>query len=461
MNAILISVVGIIAVAILIYMLLKKNDIKMTLLGLGIVLMYIAILVGNKIKVSTPTGTALLDPFQAVVDQFSNTLVGPGFVILILGGYSAYMSHIGANQVTVHALTKPIAKIRSVYILIPIVFLIGNLLSLVIPSASNLAIILLATLYPVLRAAGMSRLSAAAVIGTSATIVPTPLGSDNVAIAAQLHMTVTDYVFKSHALVSIPTLLAIAIVHYLWQKHEDKRQPETLTYADELTQNSDGKAGEAVEDVTHHGLLPLLPIVLLLVIFFLNLVIGTKLNMSVQMVTLISFVVAVFVELLAKRKAQAVLKETGTFFTGMGDVMSIVALLVAAQTFVQGLTSLGIINLIQNAMQNMSGSGIILPIIMVLFTAVIVLLSGSGTALVFAMIPLIIPLSKAAGIDPVALSIPMQLAGNLLRAVSPVAAVVLIVAGTTKLSPIQIVKRTSVPMIFGVVMMLVMSLILF
>ncbi|WP_275415001.1 hypothetical protein [Lacticaseibacillus rhamnosus] len=33
MNAILISVVGIIAVAILIYMLLKKNDIKMTLLG--------------------------------------------------------------------------------------------------------------------------------------------------------------------------------------------------------------------------------------------------------------------------------------------------------------------------------------------------------------------------------------------------------------------------------------------
>ena len=45
MNAILISVVGIIAVAILIYMLLKKNDIKMTLLGLGIVLMYILSLI--------------------------------------------------------------------------------------------------------------------------------------------------------------------------------------------------------------------------------------------------------------------------------------------------------------------------------------------------------------------------------------------------------------------------------
>ena len=106
MNAILVSVIGILAVAILVYMLLKKNDIKMTLLVLGITLMYLAIFLGNKIKVSASTGTVWLDPFQAVVDQFTNTLVGPGFVILILGGYSAYMSHIGANQVTVHALTS-------------------------------------------------------------------------------------------------------------------------------------------------------------------------------------------------------------------------------------------------------------------------------------------------------------------------------------------------------------------
>ena len=140
MHAILISVIGIIAISILVYMLLKKNDIKMILLSLGLILMYIAILLGNELKVTQSTGTNLLNPFQAIVDQFSATLVGPGFVILILGGYSAYMNHIGANQVTVHALTKPITKIKSIYLLAPIVFLIGNLLSLVIPSASNLAI---------------------------------------------------------------------------------------------------------------------------------------------------------------------------------------------------------------------------------------------------------------------------------------------------------------------------------
>lgn len=112
-------------------------------------------------------------------------------------------------------------------------------------------------------------------------------------------------------------------------------------------------------------------------------------------------------------------------------------------------------------MTSVDGSGTLLPAVMVIFTAIIVLLSGSGTALLFAMIPLMIPLADAAGIDPVTLSVPMQLSGNLLRAVSPVAAVVLIVAGTTKLSPVQIVKRTSIPMVFGVLMSVILSLMIF
>jgi DcuC family C4-dicarboxylate transporter len=77
------------------------------------------------------------------------------------------------------------------------------------------------------------------------------------------------------------------------------------------------------------------------------------------------------------------------------------------------------------------------------------------------MIPLLVPLANAAGIDPIAATVPMGLAGNLFRAVSPVAAVVLIVAGSVKKSPIEIVKRTSVPMLVGVVFMFILSMIVF
>ena len=464
MSAFITIIVGLIAVGILVYMLIKKNDIKMTLLLLGIILMYIAILLGKSIGLEESTGAILLDPFQGVVNQFSNTLVGPGFVILILGGYSTYMNHIKANEVTVRALTKPISKVKSVYILVPFVFLIGNLLSLVIPSASNLAIILLATLYPVLRAAGVSRLSSAAVIATSATIVPTPLGSDNVAIANEFGMSVTEYVFNYHALVSIPTLLAIAVVHYFWQKNQDKKAFETLSYEEEFkgtdNQNTNTDIYTGFKGFIY-GILPLLPIILLLAVFLFNVVSGSNLNVSVQLVSILSFIIAVVVELINKKSVKNVLQETSHFFSGMGDVMGIVALLVSAQVFVQGLTSIGVIELVQQTMENVNGSGVLLPVLMVIFTAIIVLLSGSGMALLFAMIPLMLPLAKAAGISPEALSIPMQLSGNLFRAVSPVSAVVLIVAGSINLEPSKIVKRTAIPMIFGVIMSLILSLLIF
>jgi len=145
----------------------------------------------------------------------------------------------------------------------------------------------------------------------------------------------------------------------------------------------------------------------------------------------------------------------------MGNSMSIVILLIAASVFVSGLKAIGIITVLQKTMESTSASGVLLPLILVLFTAIIVLLSGSGTALFFAMVPLMVPLAAAASISPYAVTVPMGLAGNLLRAVSPVSAVVMIVAGSTKKEPLEIVKRTSVPMVVGVIFMLILSFMLF
>ncbi|WP_331836413.1 C4-dicarboxylate transporter DcuC [Erysipelothrix piscisicarius] len=161
------------------------------------------------------------------------------------------------------------------------------------------------------------------------------------------------------------------------------------------------------------------------------------------------------------RDGNKVLTATESFFKGMGNAMGIVVLLVAASTFVNGLKAIGLITQLQTVMQTTQASGFVLPLILVLFTALIVLLSGSGMALFYAMVPLMVPLAAAAGISPFAVTVPMGLAGNLLRAVSPVSAVVMIVAGTTKEEPFDIVKRTSVPMIVGTVFMFVLSMIIF
>lgn len=462
---------AILAIFIIVYMLIKQMDIKITLFFIGIALMFIAILMGNGISVKDfeSTGAVWLDPMLAITDQFKSSLTSAGFIILVLGGYTAYMSYINANDVTVNVLTKPLGKIKSVYILVPVVFLLGNLLSLVIPSASNLAIILLATLFPVLKKAGMTTLSAAAIIATSATIVPTPMGGDNVAVATELakyadfaNMTVTDYVFRYHALVSIPTLLVIAITHYFWQKRMDKKLGIDTEDAEvELKDVKLIKGGKLFTAV--YALLPVLPILFLIVVFILQSVSDISINVSVEVVTLFSFAIAIICELVRKKNAKSVLDGTEHFFKGMGNAVPIVVLLVAASVFVTGLKSIGIIESLESAMVGIQGSnlGFILPLILVGLTALIVILSGSGTALFYSMVPLMVPLAEAAAINPIAVTVPMGLAGNLFRAVSPVAAVVLIVAGSVKKSPIEIVKRTSVPMIVGVIFMFILSMIVF
>ncbi|MFD1415119.1 C4-dicarboxylate transporter DcuC [Oceanobacillus jeddahense] len=462
---------AILAVVVIVYMLIKKMDIKIALFLMGIVLLLISLGMGKDIVFQDfqSTGSSLLDPLQVIVEQFKATLTSAGLIILILGGYTAYMSSIGANDLTVQVLTKPIKKVKSVYFLVPLTFLLGNVLSLVIPSASTLAILLLATLYPVLKQAGMSTLSIGAVIATSATIVPTPLGSDNVAIAEELaqypafsDLTVTQYVFSYHALVSIPTILFIALVHYFWQKRMDKKM--TVKESEEQVELKDIEQIEGSKLFkTVYAILPIFPIIILLVSFIIEITTNTTVTISVEIAVLISFIIAIVSELIRHRNTKEVFANTEKFFTGMGNMLPVVALLVAASVFVAGLQSIGLIDTLQQTMQSTQGggNGFILPLILVAVTALIVLLSGSGIALFFAMVPLVVPLAQAAGIDPIAISVPMGLAGNLFRAVSPVAAVILIVAGTLKLNPIQIIKRTSVPMLSGVVFMFVLSMILF
>lgn len=469
MSPIIMYGAAILAVCVVVFMLIKKMDIKMTLFLIGIILMYIAMAFGNGIAISDfeSSGIALLDPLKAIVDQFKSTITSAGFIILILGGYSSYMSQIKANNVTVSVLTRPIAKIKSVYILVPLVFLLGNVLSLVIPSASNLAVILLATLYPIMVRAGMSPLTAGAIIATTATVMPTPLGSDNVAIAAELAntaefagLTASDYVFKYHAIVSIPTLLIMAVVHYFWQRFQDKRavsKGEVDAKLPDVEEVPGGKLFRAV-----YAVLPLLPIILLIVVFALQ-SFGIEIELSVEVAILFSLVIAIVCELIRTRNGRETLKSTEAFFKGMGGALPIVALLVAGTTFVNGLKSIGLIDALQNAMTGIQGNnlGFVLPLILVALTALIVLLSGSGTALFFAMVPLMVPLAVAAGISVLAISVPMGLAGNLLRAVSPVSAVIMIVAGTIKKEPLEIVKRTSVPMVAGTIFMFILSMIIF
>ena len=442
------AVLCVIALVLAGWAIAKNYDAKVVLFLTGIVLLYLAVLLGHPVLAAkASSGLSWVDPFKVVRDLFVKQYSNAGLIILTLFGFAAYMSHIGANQKVIEVLSKPLAGIRSPYILVPLVFWLGTLLSIIIPSAASLAVILMATLYPVLRAAKMTPLTAAGVIATTATIVPTPLGGDNVVAARVLGFDhVVDYVFYHHAPITIPALVIMGIAHYFWQRYMDKKNPAS----GEMTLD-ESKLKKGAEAPTFYAIFPVLP--LILTIFFWLFFKSAKVGLVE--ITLFSFALAFACEIIRRRNdretsVRQLIGDANLFFKGMGDGFSkVVVLIVAASTMVAGLSAMGLIDMISNSLQGVQSADTGLMFAFSGITALITFISGSGNAVFYSFIELIPQIADKAGIDPIMVALPMQCTSNLIRAVSPVAAVVIIVSATIRENPLNIVKRTAVPLLVG------------
>ncbi|WP_077926902.1 C4-dicarboxylate transporter DcuC [Wohlfahrtiimonas populi] len=440
------------------YLIAKNYDAKIVLFLSGLALLYATVIIGKPIFQEGSTGSVWLDPFKMATNVFTMQMGIVGLTIMVLFGFANYMNHIGANDAMVHTLSKPIKKIKSVYILVPIVFLLGNALQMVLPSAAGLAILLMATLYPALRMAGMSPLTAGAVIATTATITPTPLGSDNVVVAQRLGISSLEYVMEFHAKVSIPALIAMAVAHLLWQRYMDKRQG-TVHVPFEIPHTKDEQ--NAPLPPSWYAIFPVMPIILLL-IFNLGFIDPetqkSTINLGLVEITLISIILPMFVELIRKGDIKQSIKDFNLFFEGMGQgFYQVVSLIIAAGLFVEGLKSIGVIGLLTNSLNDVQGAGSILMLFFSGMAALIGFISGSGIAVFHSFIKIIPEITEQMGVSTVLVALPMQLTANLIRSVSPVAAVIIVVASTLKVSPIEIVKRTSIPVFTGIFVCLILS----
>ena len=451
MLEIIIALLVVLGVGYLIY---KKYNATIALAVGGIVLLFAAVILGHPIlSPEETTGIVWLDPFKKIEMSFLKNLGNIGLTIMTLFGFSSYMNLIGANEVTVDIMTKPLGKIKSKYFIVPVIFLLGNLLSLVVPSASSLAVLLMATLYPVLTKVGVTPLTAGAVIATTATIMPTPLGADNVLAAETFGMNIMDYVI-AHAKVSIPSLIIMAVAHYFWQKHLDKKQ--SLSNEVKIDESKLAKLNDNLPP-KYYAILPILPLILVL---FFN-IFMKEVQIGLVSIAFISLIVAVILELIRKKDFVKVSNDINEFFKGMGSGLAmVVSLLVAASLLVDGLKALGVVDMITNSVQNLHGAGTILMLAFSGVTFLIGLISGGGLSVFYASVEMIPELAAAVGVSGPMIALPMQMVANLVRSISPVAVCIIVVCSITGTNPMQIVKRTSVPVLVGVAATLILSVIL-
>ncbi|MGY3862396.1 C4-dicarboxylate transporter DcuC [Aeromonas lacus] len=437
------------------YLIAKNYDAKIVLFGAGLLLMFAAVGLGHPLlPEAESSGLSWLDPFVQIKQIFISQMGNVGLTIMVLFGFSSYMSHIGANDVTVMLLTRPLSRIRSPYLLVPVIFLLGNLLSLVVPSAASLAVLLMATLYPVLKASNMSSLTAGAVIATTATIMPSPLGADNVLAAQKLGIPLVEYIVSYHAPISLPTLALMAVVHYFWQKAMDKRQQARGG----LEEKKESLAVPTGLPPAYYGLFPVLPLVLVLLFG----ICFTHISLGLVEITFVCLLLTIGVELLRKGNIKETSKEFAIFFTGMGTGLAqVVSLIVAASMLVEGLKAIGIIDTLVDSVKHIDGVGSILMFFFSGTAALIGFISGSGLAVFYSFINIIPEITEKVGVNSVSVALPMQLTANLIRSMSPVAAVIIVIASITGSNPIEIIKRTSVPIISGIICCITLSYLLF
>ncbi|RXU91369.1 C4-dicarboxylate transporter DcuC [Enterococcus faecalis] len=451
------SLLVLVVLIVVAYLIVKNYHPALSLIIGALVLLACAWMLGHPIyPAGEGTGFGLFDIFLKFKDTIIAQVSSAGIVIMILFGYSGYMNAIGANQMAVNFLVKPLMKIKRKSLFVPVVFLIGNLMSLVVPSASSLAIILMSILYPMLASMGISSLTAAGVIAMTATIMPTPLGADNVIAANTLGYDVLNYVVWN-AKISLPSLLIIAVAQYFWQKYCDKKEGEAAY----VSLNEEGLSKQKEFDVPKfYAILPILPLLLIVGVGIAGMFIK-GITMDIFVLTFISFFIAVLVETLRLKSFKKVQDTAVEMFKGMGQGFSqVVMLVVGGSLFTSVIQTLGIIDSIMASVEASSSAGIVTTLIFSGATTLFGILSGGGLAMFYAVIELIPGIAEKAGIDGILISLPMQMIANLTRTISPVAAVVMIVASTVGVSPIRILKRTSVPTIIGIISVIVLSILL-
>jgi len=451
--------IAIVVVAWVARFVLKKYPAQPVLFTAGIVMMVLTLVLGlgEILPAKQSTGSPWLDIIQSISLAFSSRAAKLGMIIMLIGGFSKYMDSIGASTALVRIAIKPLKKLGHPYMVLALTSVLGNFLAMFISSASGFGLLLMVTMYPVLVRLGVSRIAACAVIATTSAPGWGPAGADNIFAAELIGMEIVPYFMQYQVPVGLCTIAALAISHFFVQKHLDVKNPDEMAGKDvsAAVTAEQAKAQEAPVVPSFYALLPMLP--LILVLFF-----GLNENTGINLATLISIFLTMLIEFLRHRNGLKACKDIGAFWNGMGlQMATVVTLVVAAETFSKGLISLGAIDTLITSAQNAGFGGIGMMFVFVAIIIAATLITGSGNATFFAFVPLAPKVAALSGIAPVLLVLPMNFVSNLARSLSPIAAVMIVVAGAAGLSPMDLAKRTFIPVAVATVVNIAVTLILF
>lgn len=455
-------VISLFVIALVGTMVFKRYKAQAVLFLGGLILLFLAHFLGygEILPAKKATGNFFFDAFELIRGLFSNRAAGLGLNIMAVAGFARYMDHIGASRALVTLTIQPLRALKSPYIVLSACWAVGMVIGLAINSASGLAMLLMVTMYPVLIALGVSRLSATAAIATTLCLDWSPSDTGTILAAEIAGIDPVTYWHSFQVPVALCVFPVVAILHYFTQKYMDKRDghivqaQEAVVHEEKMT-NDDLK----IEAPLYYAILPIVPLALIL--SFSSLWISwIKMNIIVAM--FVGTVVGMVFQFIHTGNGKKTLEDLQVFFDGMGRQMAnVITLIVAGETFAQGLMKIGAIDALINAAKTSGFGGVGITIVMVSIIAISSVVMGSGNAPFFAFANLVPSIAAHTGVAAALMILPMHFIASSARTISPITAVIVVAAGMAGISPFDLVKRTAIPMIGASLTLVIANFVLF
>ncbi len=453
MTLLLLGVAVFIATA---YAIIKQYNTTLTLLFSGIVLWSLSFIFdapSHPLEGFQSSGSKSIDIFTTFTFLMHGSVANVGLIIMAAGGFAKYMNTVGASDIFVQYASKPLQIIRNPYLLVAITVIFAQIMALFVPSASGLSMLLLVTLFPLLRSFGVTPASAAAALASSACWELGP-ASGSTSISAELSGISTMSFFMDIQIpaAAVSTLVA-AILYYFTSMYFDKQEAKKKVSMPVTEAKQEQK--EKMNLPAFYAIFPAIPLFLLL-IFSEYIISSVQLDVVTAM--FISLFITIAFEFIRTRDIKIVFQNAQSFFSGMGDMLKdVVMLLVAAQFFAKGLEAVGITDFLIATSTSLGLGGLAMTLVLVGIIGLLAFVSGSGNAAFLAFSNLAPSVAKAMNLPAQAILLPMQTASGAFRSMSPVAGLVIAISGGTGVSPLTVVKRTAIPMIGGVIANIIMA----
>lgn len=448
-------IISLLFVGVTARLLVKKYNPHAVLLFSGMLMLLLALLLNYEMpQLSDLSGFSGFDLFKYVKQAFAKTNADVGLMIMIIGGFVAYIDKIGASNCLVYVAMKPLRLFKKhPYLAASFVIPIGQILFIAIPSAAGLALLLMASLFPILINLGVSKISAASVITASTALGIGPASVITASAANIIEIDAVTLFINNQIVVSLIMSLTMMISYFFVNRYFDSK---ILTTKPEIIEEQ----VEKIKPPLVYAIIPIIPIILLIVFSELFTIFSVPITLDTTTAMIISLFIALIFEMIRTKSIEKVFDSLKVFWDGMGNIFKgVVTLIIAADIFAKGLISLGFINgLVELSLSlGLNATGIIIVMAVMIFLAS--MLMGSGNAAFFAFGPLVPNIASKLGISSTSMIIPMQFSASMGRTVSPVAGVLVAVADIAGVTTLQIVKRNLIPLIVALITMLLFEII--